>query len=211
VRKARSERSGQLLREVQRRIDEARRLLDANDAPAAIGEAAQALKVAKSSRAHWPISEARRTLVDALAQGRRESESDDYRLEAKRAFYWAETMPEEIQVWLFDALVPHLERLGLENLRDRARKGSELAEAWLGRGNLNVATRIGRFHLSDVRSAQKIDQRALSLERMAAFYADEMWDPNGELLREAARLWQKAGRSDRSAFLVSLADELSHS
>lgn len=53
----------------------------------------------------------------------------DYREAVEGGFAWAETMPEEIQVWLFPALGEHLERLGFCRLVDRARARSASAAA----------------------------------------------------------------------------------
>jgi hypothetical protein len=40
---------------------------------------------------------------------------------SRAPFCWAETMPEEIQLWLWLALEPHLKALGFHRLVERAR------------------------------------------------------------------------------------------
>lgn len=49
------------------------------------------------------------------------------------AFYWAETMPEEV-LWLMLALEPHLDALRLGRLIERARARRETMTAWLDTG-----------------------------------------------------------------------------
>jgi hypothetical protein len=43
---------------------------------------------------------------------------------------------------------------------------------------------------------------------MAAFYADELFDPSGDLLRQSAERWRSLDRDDRAGFLEGLADEV---
>jgi len=194
--------------ETRSTMDEASDALLAGDTQRAAEAASEAFHLARAQRSHQLVSDAWLFLLDTLAADPDSILTMDYREHVEGAFYWAETMPEEIQVWLFPALVPHLERLGLQRLVERANLRSESATAWLRRGNLNVRTRIQQNHLDDLTDGRSIDARALAVERMAAFYADELLDPEAELFRQAARIWRQAGRDDRASFLDDLATEI---
>ena len=76
------------------------------------------------------------------------------------------------------------------------------------RGNVNISTRLQANHLADLEAGNRIDRAVLALERTAAFYADELFDPAGLMLDEAADAWRRAERSDRADFVAALAREL---
>ncbi len=130
-----------------------------------------------------------------------------YHQAAEDAFYWAETMPEEIQVWLSPALRPHLLAVKLPRLEARAATRCGKAQAWLSRGNLNVAARVQALDIEDMARGLVVDHRLRTQERQAAFYADEHWDATGDMLRIVARAWRDAGRADRAQALEAIADE----
>ena len=48
---------------------------------------------------------------------------------------------------------------------------------------------------------------AVTLERHAAFYADQLFDGEGVALEVAATRWRDVGRSDRADFLLMVANE----
>lgn len=185
----------------------ARELLASGDLTGAADRARGAFSTARAQRSHQLVSEAWIGLIETLAADPKSDHSDEFREVVEGAFYWAETMPEEIEVWLCPALEPHLQSLGLTRLADRAGARRGKAEAWLAKGNLNVTTRCQRFHLADLEAGRPIDRRALSLERQAAFYADELFDGEGVALEIAAARWREAGRDDRADFLIGLAME----
>ena len=72
---------------------------------------------------------------------------------------------------------------------------------------MNVTTPLHTFHLADLESGNAIDRCALALERGAAFSADELSDPDANMLDEAAGSWRASGRPDRVEFVASLAAE----
>jgi len=189
-------------------MDRSAALLVAGDTRNAIQAASEAFGFARSQRSQRLVSEAWMFLLDTYVTEPDAALIPEYRETVEGAFAWGETMPEEIQVWFFPALVPHLEHLALRRLVDRAGKRVEAAKSWLDRGNLNVRTRVQQFHLDDASNHRHLDARAVATERMAAFYADELFDPDGQLLRQAARLWRQAGRDDRADFLDELAHEV---
>jgi hypothetical protein len=78
---------------------------------------------------------------------------------AEDAFYWAETMPEEIQVWPFHALRPHLLAVNLPRLEARTASRCDKARAWLSMGNLNVATRVQALDIEDMARGLVINHR----------------------------------------------------
>jgi hypothetical protein len=133
---------------------------------------------------------------------------EDYRDVTEGAFRWGETMPEEIQVWFFARLDPHLVRIKDELLIRWAREHLDRAKAWRGLGNVNITTRLAEIHLKDQEAGVDVDRRALSLERMGAFYADELFDPEGNMLLAAAERWRNAGRLDRATALEELVAQL---
>ncbi len=200
--------SQELLAEARAAMEQASDALLAGDTQRAAKAALKAFEVARAQRSHQLVSATWPFLLDALVADPDLIVTVDYREHVEGAFYWAETMPEEIQMWLFPALVPHLKGLGFQRLVDRANQRSESAAAWLQLGNLNVRTRIQQKHLDDLTDRRSIDSRALAMERMAAFYADELFDPAAKLLREAEELWRQAGRGDRALFLDDLATEI---
>jgi len=173
------------------------------------GEAADAARdafaAARAQRSHSLKSEAYVVLIEVLAV--LPDDADEYRATVEDAFYWAETMPEEIQVWLFVAVTPHLAELGLGRLADRARGRTARANAWLER-SINVQVRLQQVHLADVAAGRKVDRAALALERTAAFYADEMFDADGAMLDDAAAAWRAVGRPDRADRVTEIATEL---
>lgn len=73
---------------------------------------------------------------------------------------------------------------------------------------MNVATRLQQFHLEDLDHDRLLDARAVALDRTAAFYAAEGFDPTGEHLRSAASRWRTVNRPDRATFLEGLANDL---
>ena len=180
--------SQELVAEARSAMQKASEALLAGDTQQAANAALEVFHVARAQRSDQLVSDTWLFLLDTLAADPDSIHTVDYRDHVEGAFYWAETMPEEIQVWLFPALVPHLERLGFRRLVERANMRSESATGWLQRGNLNVRTRIQQNHLDDLANGRSIDPRALAMERMAAFYADELFDPEAELLRQAGRL-----------------------
>ncbi len=192
----------------QEAMSRASELLRVNDTRGAAEAAFDAFGTARTQRSHQLVSATWLFLLDTLAADPDAVLAIEYRAAVEGAFEWAETMPEEIQVWLFPALEPHLERLAFRRLVDRARKRSASANAWLAKGNLNVRTRVQQFHLDDLKNDRLIEPRALALDRMAAFYADELFDPSGDLLRQSAQQWRSVGRDDRAEFLEGLADEV---
>ena len=192
----------------QEAISRASELLRVGDTRGAAEAAFEAFGTARAQRSHQLVSDTWLFLLDTLVADPDAASTIEYRTAVEGAFAWAETMPEEIQVWLFPALEPHLERSAFRRLVERARKRSASANAWLTEGNMNVRTRVQQFHLDDLRNDRLIEPRALALDRMAAFYADERFDPTGDLLRQSARQWRSAGRDDRADFLEGLADEL---
>jgi hypothetical protein len=157
----------------------ARDLIASGDLAGAADRARGAFRTARAQRSHQLVSEAWIGLIETLAADPDSDHADEFRELVEGAFYWAETMPEELQLWLFPALEPHLESLGLQRLADRAVGRRAKAEAWLARGNLNITTRCQAFHLADLEAGRRIDRRALSLERQAAFYADKLFDGEG--------------------------------
>ena len=182
-----------------------RSALAAKDIDSARLAGREAFKIARSNRSHKLLSEAWITLIEALAPS---PSADDYGDHVEGAFEWAETMPQEIQLWLLPALEPHLRNLGLDRLADRAQKGRDRAEKWLSLGNMNVLPRIQSFHLDDLARGRHIDPRALGLERQGAAFADELWDLEGDILLMAADAWDAANRSDRGDFLRELVTEM---
>ena len=124
-------------------------------------------------------------------------------------------MPEEIQAWLFPALIPHLHALttdleshGCRLLEQRALDRAAKAQSWLDKGSINVHTALQTLQLDDLAAGRPIDRHSLALERMAAFYASALFDPTGEMLAEAARAWARAGRPDRAALIQGIIDKL---
>jgi len=189
-------------------MDRASELLQAGDTRGAAEAAEVAFRTARAQRSHHLVSGTWVFLLDTQAADPDATLSMDYREAVDGAFAWAETMPEEIQVWLFPALEEHLERLGFRRLVERARTRARAATAWLDKGNLNVASRLQRFHLEDLEHGRALDARAVAMDRTAAFYANEGFDATGEHLRVASRAWLALGRDDRADFLTGLADDL---
>jgi hypothetical protein len=189
-------------------MDRASELLLAGDTRGAAEAAEVAFSTARAQRSHHLVTGTWIFLLDTRAADPEATLSMDYREQVEGAFAWAETMPEEIQVWLFPALEEHLERLGFRRLVERARTRSRAAAAWLEKGNLNVTTRLQRFHLDDLEHGRALDARAVAGDRTAAFYAQEGFDATGELLRRAAHRWREVGRADRAEFLDGLAHAL---
>jgi hypothetical protein len=178
------------------------------DLAGAAEAARRAYAAARAQRSNQLVSEAWIGLIETLAANPDNDLTLEFREAVEGAFYWAETMPEEIQVWMFVALVPHLQALGFRRLVDRAEQRRERASAWLAQGNVNVMTRCQEFHLTDLAGERPLDRPALALERQAAFLADELFDPEGRQLDVAADRWRQVGRDDRADFLASLAAEL---
>ena len=198
----------ELVAETQAAISRASELLRVGDTGGAAAAASEAFSVARAQRSHQLVSDTWLFLLDTLAADPDAILTMEYRRAVEGAFEWAETMPDEIQVWFFPALEPHLERLAFRRLVERAKKRSASAKAWLTKGNLNVRTRVQQFHLEDLKNDRFIEPKALAMDRMAAFYADELFDPSGDLLRQSAEHWRTVGRDDRAAFLEGLADEV---
>lgn len=189
-------------------LTSSRELLAIGDLAGAADAARNAFTAARAQKSHQLVSEAWIGLIETLAADADNDLTIHFREAVEGAFYWAETMPEEIQVWMFAALVPHLQALGFRRLVDRAETRRERASAWLAKGNVNAMTRCGEFHLADLAASRPLDRRALAMERQAAFLADELFDPEGRQLEVAAARWREVGRDDRADFLVSLAGEL---
>ncbi|HUE06419.1 MAG TPA: hypothetical protein VMP41_03255 [Acidimicrobiales bacterium] len=185
----------------------ARELLGQGDLKAAADSARRAFAAARSQRSHQLISEAWITLLETLAADPENDLTIEYREHVEGAFSWAETMPEEIQVWFLIALEPHLEALGFRRLVDRSQALRAKAQKWLQR-SLNVSARLQTFQLADLEAGNPVDRRCLALERSAAFYADELFDPQAMMLDDAALAWERAGRPDRAAFVAALAEEI---
>ncbi|MGB8197321.1 MAG: hypothetical protein WCF25_09990 [Acidimicrobiales bacterium] len=175
-----------------------------DDTKSAVVHARLAYKTARAQRSFSLMSRTWLFLLDTLAADPNLSESFEYQEYVEGAFYWAETMPEEIQIWLFPAIQPHLSRVGLTSLVHRASSRTFEAQEWLELGNRNLRTRIDEFQLADLEAGRPIDAEARKLEREGAFYFDESFDPSGEILKAAATLWRGAGRSDRAEFLEQL-------
>jgi hypothetical protein len=74
------------------------------------------------------------------------------------------------------AFEPHLEALGFRRLVEQADFIRTRAAGWLTH-SLNVSPRLQAFQLADLEAGRPIDRRCLSLERSAAFYADELLIP----------------------------------
>jgi hypothetical protein len=175
--------SAELVQEARSEIDAARARLTDGDLKGAADAARQAFKVARSQRSHQLISEAWVSLLETLAADPENDLTTEYREHVEGAFYWAETMPEEIQVWFLIALEPHLQALGFRRLVERSDAIRARATKWLER-SLNVSTRLQAFQLSDLEAGRKIDRRCL------------------------AAAWRQAGRPDRADFVAALADEV---
>ena len=197
-----------LVRQARAQTRSALDALAIGDTTAAVAAGREAYRIARSHRAHQLLSEAWIPFVEALAADETLASSDEYREHVEGAFAWAETMPEEIQRWFFPALVPHLEALGDDRLVKRATEAGERASKRVQTGVLNVRLRSQAFHLDDLTAGRTIDRRALAMERMGALYADDLYDPDGLMLLDAAKLWLAAGRDDRAIFLEDLAAEL---
>ncbi len=178
------------------------------DTQLAVESAVLAFQTARAQRSHGLLSSAWMFLLDTMAADPDAPLSMDYREYVEGAFFWAETMPDEIQVWFFPALVPHLDRLALRRLVDRANASAATAQRWLSAGNMNVKTRVEAFQLDDLAAGRPVEPKALAVERSAAFYVDEGFDLTGATLDDAASLWRNAGREDRARFLENLANEL---
>lgn len=200
--------SAQLIRDTREAMEEASVHLTHGEREQAIQPATQAFKSARAQRSFGLLSSAWMFLLDTYATDPDAVLSMEYREYVEGAFSWAETMPEEIQVWFFPALVPHLERLAFRRLVDRARTRIEAAQKWLAAGNMNVRTRVQEFHVEDLAAGRTIDPNAIAMERMATLYVDELFDPTGATLDQAASLWRSAGRGDRAEFLEALAVEV---
>ena len=200
--------SKELVADTQAAISRASQLLLVGEARGAVEAATEAFRLARAQRSHHLVSDTWLFLLETQAADPDAVLTIEYRAAVEGAFEWAETMPDEIQVWFFPALEPHLERLAFRRLVERARKRSDSARAWLSKGNVNVRTRVQQFHLDDLKNGRFIEPKALAMDRMAAFYADELFDPSGQLLRQAAGQWRGVGRDDRAAFLEGLADEV---
>ena len=186
----------------------ARQLLGIGDLKEAAEAARHGFSAARSQRSHLLMSEAWVVLLEVLAADPDNDLTLEYRETVEGAFYWAETMPEEIQLWLLVALEPHLTGLGFRRLVDRARARREKAATWLQLGNINVGTRLQAFHVTDLETGRPVDRKALALERTAAFYADQHFDPQVLMLDDAAEAWRRAGRPDRADFVSGLAAEI---
>lgn len=182
--------------------------LIAGDTEEAVESASLAFQTARAQRSLSLLSSTWMFLLDTMAADPDATLSMDYRECVEGAFSWAETMPDEIQVWFFPALVPHLDRLALRRLVDRANARAAAAQRWLDAGNMNVKTRVQAFHIDDLAAGRTIDPRALAVERSATFYVDEGFDPTGATLDDAASLWRNAGREDRASFLEDLAETI---
>jgi hypothetical protein len=182
--------------------------LAVGDSHLAVESAVLAFQTARTQRSHGLVSSTWMFLLDTMAADPDAPLSTDYREYVEGAFSWAETMPDEIQVWFFPALIPHLDRLALHRLVDRATARAAMAQQWIDAGNINVKTRAQAFHIDDLAAGRSIDPRALAVERSAVFYADEGYDPTGATLDHAASLWRKAGREDRAIFLEDLAETM---
>jgi hypothetical protein len=178
--------------------------LATRDTGLAVVHARLAFKAARAQRSFNLMSRTWLFLLDALALDPTSSKSLEYQESVEGAFYWAETMPEEIQTWLFPAIQPHLARLELTRLLKRASSRTVKAQEWLDLGNRNLRSQVEAFHLADVEAGRLIDVEARKLERTGAFYYDELFDPTGEILKAAATLWRGAERSDRADFLEQL-------
>src|SRR5262249_4928797 len=134
--------SAELVAESRAAMARAQGSLSAGELATATGEAKRAFELARAQRSHRLVSEAGILLVEVLAADPDRDSTLDYRDHVEGAYYWAETMPEEIQVWFLLALVPHLAALGFRRLVDRAEQRRVRADAWLRSGNLNVLTRL---------------------------------------------------------------------
>ena len=178
--------------------------LATGDVESALVNARLAFKTAQAQRSFNLMSRTWLFLLDTLAIVPSPSHSLEYLELAEGAFYWAETMPEEVQTWLFPAIQPHLERLGLTRLLDRSTARTARAQEWLDLGNRNIRTRIDEFQLADFAAGRSIDAEARKMERMGAFYFDELLDVTGEMLKAAATMWRGANRSDRANFIEQL-------
>jgi hypothetical protein len=172
----------------------------------ALEAAEEAWQRARTQRSHRLLSEGYAFLLDVMAETGL-AEPARYHQAAEDAFYWAETMPEEIQVWLFHALRPHLLAVNLPRLEARAASRCEKAEAWLSRGNLNVATRVQALDIEDMARGWLSTIACALRNGRRRCYADELWDATGEVLRIVARSWRDAGRADRAEALEAIADE----
>jgi hypothetical protein len=73
---------------------------------------------------------------------------------------------------------------------------------------MNVRTRVQEFHIEDLAAGRRIDPDAIAMERMATLYVDELFDPAGATLDQAASLWRSARREERAEFLEALAEEV---
>jgi hypothetical protein len=102
----------------------------------ALEAAEEAWQRARTQRSHRLLSEGYAFLLDVMAETGL-AEPARYHQAAEDAFYSAETMPEEIQVWLFHALRPHLLAVNLPRCRAaehrtasgaRLRSGARVAE-----------------------------------------------------------------------------------
>ena len=202
-----SEHANQRIAQIYALVSRSRDLLASGQTTDAVAEGRAAFKLARSNRSHWPLSDAWLAFVEALAADQPSESETEYLEVTKGAFYWAETMPEEIQIWLLPGLLPHLDRLGLDRLEERAGTMVRRAQDWLTHSR-NVSARIEQMNVADAVAGRPIDERARAAERMAVFYADEGWDSDGALLSQAANMWATAGREDRARFLQGLAAEL---
>jgi hypothetical protein len=196
--------SSELVESANSEVQAAAASLAEGDTEAAVVHARLAYKSAREQRSFNLMSRTWLFLLDALAVNPTSSNSSEYQEYVEGAFYWAETMPEEIQTWLFRAIQPHLARLGLTRLADRATSRTVKAQEWLDLGNRNLRIRIEEFQLADLKAGRPIDAEARKMERTGAFYFDELFDPSGEILKAAATMWRGAGRHDRAEFLDEL-------
>jgi hypothetical protein len=189
-------------------MQRSRSFLAESNSVAAIEAAREAFALARRHRAHQLLSEAFVIYVTALAADEQAVDTDEYRETVEGAFGWAETMPEEIQVWLFPFLVPHLAVIGEPRLASNAAEGGARSDERLAAGTINVRYRCQTHHLDDVAAGARIDAKALSMERMGALYADDLFDTEGLMLLDAAMLWRSAGRDDRAEFIEDLVAEI---
>jgi hypothetical protein len=157
--------SSELVAEARDALERARHRVASGDLRGAAEAARGAFATARSQRSHQLVSEAWIGLIETLAADPDNDLTVEFRQAVEGAFYWAETMPEEIQVWVFAALEPQLQALGFRRLVHRARARRDGASAWLAMGNVNVIARCQEFHLEDLAAGRGVERRARALER----------------------------------------------
>jgi hypothetical protein len=170
----------------------------------ALACAQRSFSAARSAKFVQLISETWILLLDAFARADLRDEQE-YREHVEGGFAWAETTPEEIEVWIFSALTPHLAYFGMTRQIERGRLRAERAASYVEQNNTpDLAKLHATLNLDDLRNGRTIDFVALQAERTAI--GEWKHDEGSQLLREAIRLWRVAKRDDRAAKLEATLD-----